>query len=71
MYNKEWIEHGQRFRLEGSVIRSLKPAKIKLAYGDERLREIREERAALATVGRSRVARLFSRLRLGAGDLDH
>ena len=32
MRDDEWIENGQRFRFEGYVIRSLKPAKLKLAY---------------------------------------
>ena len=57
----EWIENGQRFRFEGTCIRSLKPAQLKLAYGDERLRQIREERAKSApSSGPAR--RLFSRM---------
>lgn len=39
-----WIEGGQRFRYEGRVIRTLATGKIKLAYGDDRLRELREAR---------------------------
>jgi hypothetical protein len=39
-----WNEGGQRFTYEGACIRTLKPGTLKLAYGDERLREIREQR---------------------------
>ena len=39
-----WNEGGQRFTYEGACIRTLKPGILKLAYGDERLREIREQR---------------------------
>jgi len=39
-----WIEGGQRFRYEGRVIRTLATGKIKVAYGDDRLRELRAAR---------------------------
>ena len=58
----EWIENGQRFRYDGYVIRSLKPAKLKVAYGDERLRELAEYRAETDEPEPTGIRRLFSRL---------
>ena len=62
MSNKEWFEGGQRFRYVGSRICSLKPAAIKLAYGDERLEQLREERAEAARLRQGRLRRLLSAL---------
>ena len=42
--NEAWNESGQTFRWAGWHIETTKPAKIKLAYGDERLEEIRRDR---------------------------
>jgi hypothetical protein len=41
---KIWNEGGQRFTYEGRCIRTLKKGQLKMAYGDERLREIRRQR---------------------------
>jgi hypothetical protein len=58
---EEWVENGQRFRYDGCVIRSQKPAKLKVAYGDERLRELAEYRASMEPEPTG-IRRLFSRL---------
>ena len=62
MSNNNWFEGGQRFRYQGSCIRTLKPAGSKLAYGDERLEELRAQRAAAIQARRGRLRRLFAAL---------
>lgn len=44
MIQREWFEHGQRFRFDGSVIRTTAHGKLRLAYGDERLQQLRARR---------------------------
>jgi hypothetical protein len=69
--SEEWIENGQRFRYEGYVIRSQKPAKLRVAYGDERLRELAEYRADAGEPELTGIRRLFSRLLTRDEGLSH
>lgn len=60
MNDQVWNEGGQRFIYQGSCIRTLKPSTLKMAYGDERLREIREGRAGANPARPGRVRRILS-----------
>ncbi len=62
MNDQVWNEGGQRFTYQGSCIRTLKPSTLKVAYGDERLREIREGRMDASPPPRGRVRRILSGL---------
>ena len=64
MSDKEWIEGRQRFRYRGVCIETTKPATLRLSYGDERVRELREERE-LAERKRREKRRSFFSLRIG------
>ena len=62
MRRNEWIEHGQRFFHVGSQICTAKPARIKLAYGDRRLEELRARRRAADIEPTRGLSRLISRI---------
>ena len=55
IHSKTWIEAQQPFIREGLCIRTLKQSHLKMAYGDERLRLLREAKAvALPSAGGGR-----------------
>ena len=51
-HSKTWIEAQQPFIREGLCIRTLKHSRLKMAYGDERLRLLREAKLAAAPSAR-------------------
>ncbi len=61
--SESWNESGQIFRWAGWHIETTKPAKMKLAYGDARLEEIRRDRLERqARTRRSILGRLRGKL---------
>ena len=62
METKIWNEGGQRFTYEGRCIRTLKKGQLKMAYGDEWLREIRRHREAVVSAPPGLLRRVISGL---------